>query len=448
VTRHRKKAAPSILPYLLIAAALLILQPTTNQSDAQTINVPVQFNLSYGGGGGVSTKTSGLLSVVWSDQTISGATAKAVYAIQGQATLTGVTGGLSLRFDGVEKKTASFTVGSATLASITVTAAEIEAWDLGAYRSHTLTVASTGGTLTVTYPGGSTEQVSYASSSDSKTVTVTNPTVIVNSTIVLVESFDGGGKTYLRGPSLGNYPIFRLAGSGVTLENAVVDDGRFAGDGAAVVISGSGNSVKYCTLNNCVRYGFAAQSASGFYIGYNTVTMAQYGVSGSSGGGVAAWSRDGVIEFNVISGVSNCGVKCKAFERVLIRSNVIDLTPRLSSISPIGVHFSGDAGNLDVVVEDNTVKRSGVGAGGSTIGFHSDSGPSVAGGVASTRNVVRGNVCTGLTWGARLEGNNYAGYAPGLSKDYLVVDNVFVNTTYKYLYNAGLNNVVAPNVVS
>jgi hypothetical protein len=271
--------------------------------------------------------------------------------------------------------------------------------------------------------------------------------VVVNSTITLTRSFDGGGRTYMHGQRLGDFPLFKLVGTDITLSNVVIDDSAYVGLNGAVVIGGFGNSIVNCTLKNCVRYGFTVSEATDFYIGYNTVLQAQYGVSGSSGGGSSGWGINGVIEHNDISGIVNCGVKCKAFRNVVIRNNTIDLTPITSRISPTGVNFSDDAPNVGVVFEDNDVFRSGVGVGGSTYGVYVDRGPNIADRkIISTGNIIRGNRFSNCTQGAYLVGNSVGSSS---SIDFTVVDNVFTNcgTAGQVIVNYGVNNVIKDNVL-
>jgi hypothetical protein len=196
-------------------------------------------------------------------------------------------------------------------------------------------------------------------------------TITVNSTIVLTKSFDGGGKIYKHGPYLGDYPIFRLIGTGITLSNVVIDDSNFIGTYSPCVVSGDRNSIKYCTLRNCLRYGFTTLSATNFYIGYNTIESAQYGISGSGG-----TSKFGVIEHNNIRGVTNCGFKIKNMQNVVVRYNYVDLAPRYVGRHPIGVNFSDDRpnANLNVVITDNDFVRASKGLSGYTYGVTMDSG--------------------------------------------------------------------------
>jgi hypothetical protein len=110
--------------YLVAAAALIFILPNlVNQTPVEgafpppvqgsTITVPIDFTFTQGKSS-ISTRNTGLLSVISSSQTISGAEAKAAYTIQGDAQLTGATGGLTIKFDGVAKKTSAFKLGSST----------------------------------------------------------------------------------------------------------------------------------------------------------------------------------------------------------------------------------------------------------------------------------------------------------------------------------------------
>ena len=260
-------------------------------------------------------------------------------------------------------------------------------------------------------------------------------TIIVNKTIVLTSSFNGAGNTYKHGPYLGDYPLFRLIGTGITLSNAIIDDNNYVGRSSAVILSGDKNSIKYCTLNNCVRYGFTAASATNFYIGYNTVNKAQYGISGASGSGNSYWSIDGVIEYNNISHTILCGIKCKAFKNVIIRNNYIDVTPYFKH-NIQGVHFSADAPNIGVIVENNTIVRvsSGYYSSFGSIGISSDPNPTIADPqIPSIGNIVRNNKITNCYWAGILKGNN-------MKVTYNTIDLV----RYKVL-NYGINNLILPN---
>ena len=259
-------------------------------------------------------------------------------------------------------------------------------------------------------------------------------TVIVNKTIVLTSSFNGGGKIYKHGPYLGDYPLFRLVGTGDTLSNVIIDDNNFVGRSPAVIVSGTGNSIKYCTLNNCVRYGFTAASATDFYIGYNTVNKAQYGISEASGGGNSYWAS-GVIENNKISHTVLCGIKVKAFKNVIIRNNYIDVTPYFKH-NIQGIHFSADAPSINVIVENNSIIRANSGLYPSlgSIGLSTDDGPTIADPkIRSTGNVFRNNKVTDCYWGAILKGDN-------MKVSYNTID------TLRYrILNYGVNNIVSPN---
>jgi hypothetical protein len=255
-------------------------------------------------------------------------------------------------------------------------------------------------------------------------------TIIVNKTITLTSSFNGNGNTYKHGPSLGDYPVFWLTGTGVTLSNAIIDDSNYRGTNAAVMISGTSNSIKYCTLNNCVRYGFTASDAAKFYIGYNTVNKAQYGISGASGRYTPAWSTDGVIEYNNIMGAYLCGIKVKAFNRVTIQNNYIDVTPT-TSYSTQGVHFSNDAPNLYVIVKNNNIVKKAVGTGVNTFGVWADPTPNIADPTKVwTGNQIIGNKITSCRFGIYLRNNNFRGSG-----------NVFTSVDYA-LTNYGTNNVI------
>lgn len=249
--------------------------------------------------------------------------------------------------------------------------------------------------------------------------------IIVDSTIYLTSSLNGNGRTYVHGPNLGDYPVFKLTGSGVTLSNVVIDDGGafpFSGSVrvyAAVVISGSNNKIINCVLKNCIRYGFTVQNAYNFYIGYNTVERAQYGISGSSGGGVSGWGKNGVIEYNNIKGMSNCGIKCKAFDGVIIRNNHIDLTPVSISPSKVGIEFSNDAPNLNVQVLNNEIIKESSGiylttqAFGITTDIPAAEDPNIAKladpYIVWTGNVISNNHFTNCQYGILLRNDNFRG---------------------------------------
>jgi hypothetical protein len=173
-------------------------------------------------------------------------------------------------------------------------------------------------------------------------------------------------------------------------------------------------------------------------MGYNTVNKAQYGFSGASGSGNSGWSTNGVIEHNNITGVSNCGVKCKAFQNVTIRNNYIDLTPRVSSPSTVGVHISNDAPNLDVIIENNDIIRVSDGSYPDTaaFGFHSDPPPNVANPeIESTRIIFRNNQVTNCRWGAYINGDNT-----------MVIGNTFSNVSTPIIDN-GVNNLIYSNKI-
>lgn len=245
--------------------------------------------------------------------------------------------------------------------------------------------------------------------------------ITVNSTITLLDSFDGGGATYVHGPTLGDYPLFKVLGTTVpiTLSNCIIDDNNVAGTYAAVVLAGDGvtgsmgNRITNCTLNNCLRYGFTVQNARDFRIDYNTVNRAQYGISGSSGSGVSGWGRNGVIEHNNIAGMNNVGIKCKAFDDVWVRYNYIDVTPVTSTPSKIGIQLSNDAPNLDVLIEENYIVRSAVGSypATQTFGFQTDAPPNVANPeIITDDNIIRYNTFSNLHWGVYLSGDNSTVY--------------------------------------
>jgi hypothetical protein len=235
-------------------------------------------------------------------------------------------------------------------------------------------------------------------------------TITVDSTIVLTSSFDGGGNTYLHGPNLGDKPLFNIKGSGVTLSNAIIDDNNFSGVSGAVRLSGDGNSIKYCTLNNCVRYGFYVASATDFYIGYNTINKAQHGISGATGGGNSYWGVDGVIEHNTVRGMIIQGIKLKAFRNVVVRYNYVDTTP-LYGHNPIGICFNDDAPSVNVIVENNTVEQTAPGVTAFTYGVYAGKQPSIVDPeVAQTGNVIRNNHIIDIRYGITLYGNNFTVY--------------------------------------
>jgi hypothetical protein len=267
-------------------------------------------------------------------------------------------------------------------------------------------------------------------------------TILVNKTIVLTASFDGGGNIYKHGPSLGDYPVFRLMGSGVTLKNAVIDDANYIGTYAAVVVSGDSNRIQYCTLRNCLRYGFTSLDANHFYIGHNVVESAQYGVSGSGG-----TSYNGVIEYNQIKGVTNSGFKVKNMQNVVISNNYVDLTPLYVGRHPDGVNFSDDSpnANMNVVVSNNDFVRTGKGVGGYTYGITVDSGCSMTGNKV-INNRFTNTIFSGIDsrmFGAIVKGDNF-----------LVSGNTYTkcvglsNAAYPVsLVSGAVNNVIKPNTV-
>jgi len=222
------------------------------------------------------------------------------------------------------------------------------------------------------------------------TVTV-NFAYVVNQVygIYLYADFDGldniyGTPYFIHGPLLGDYPMFRIYGSsdlhefgaGMTFENAIINDNFYLGANKAMELSGEGNTFTNITLTDCHRYGLTVTNAYNFIISNNTIEDAQYGISGSSGGGVSGWGRDGRIEYNTIRGCYNSGIKLKAFDGLYVQYNYIDITPTYKPngglISCIGIHFSNDAPNLNVIVRNNTIIKESAGTGASTFGIHSD----------------------------------------------------------------------------
>jgi hypothetical protein len=479
VTRHSKRAkrVDNSFMYLVAAAALIFILPNlVNQTPVEgafpppvqgsTITVPIDFIFTQGESS-VNLRNTGLLSVISNSQTISGAEAKATYTIQGDAQLTGATGGLTLKFDGVAKKTAAFKLGTSTLASLTVTAAEIEAWDNKAYTTHTLTVTSQGGRLTITYPGGLTDQAEYASESISKTVSVTNTATLsiggtqypftlesgkkvvsVSSTISLTQSFDGANEVILRhGPNLGDYPIMSLTGSGVTVKNVVFDDAYYCrvgvwadysqnkniGTNGVVNVGGTDNTLTQCTLIRTSRYGLLLGQSLRGKITNCIVTEAQYCISGASGSTNAYWAKDGLISGNTLSGFRLCGVKAKSFDRVTIENNNIDCRAALPSQinNPMGIHFSADSPNLNVLVQNNNIYMSGTDGNSYQFGVHTDTLPLYAlPGTIQTGNRIINNNIRNVKYGVYLQMDNFT-----------ATGNTFTSVTNP-ITNYGLNNTV------
>jgi hypothetical protein len=173
-------------------------------------------------------------------------------------------------------------------------------------------------------------------------------------------------------------------------------------------------------------------------MGYNTVNQAQYGFSGASGSGNSGWSVNGVIEYNNIKGIRNVGIKCKAFQNIIIRNNYIDLTPRTSSPTTVGVEISNDAPNLDVTIENNEIIRVSDGGYPTTaaMGLHTDSPPNIANPeIISTRIIFRSNQVTNCRWGAFLNGDNTT-----------VTGNTISNATYPII-DYGVSNIISSNTV-
>jgi parallel beta-helix repeat protein len=272
----------------------------------------------------------------------------------------------------------------------------------------------------------------------SSTTTISGGVVIVDSTIVLTSSFDGGGKTYRHGPNLGDYPMFRLSGTGVTLSNVILDDNNFLGTYAAAVVSGIGNTLQDSSLINCQRYGIVFQTATRGTIRRVTVQKAQHGISGSSGS-VGEWnpSTDCVIENNTISGMIIDGIKLKNMLRTIVRNNVIDVYPfnpgyigGTATYSKSGIYFAAtDTANKDCIVANNTIFQSAPHA-LKNRGILVNPDQTVHTNVVSTGNRILNNSMRDMEYGILIKGNYY--YVAGNHFD-------DVATT---IANTGTNNTV------
>ncbi|MCX6820847.1 MAG: right-handed parallel beta-helix repeat-containing protein [Candidatus Aenigmarchaeota archaeon] len=239
--------------------------------------------------------------------------------------------------------------------------------------------------------------------------------IIVDSTIKLTSSFDGGGRTYKHGPNLGDNPIFSLTGTGVTLSNVVLDDDNFNGVSGTCALGGTDNTIQDVTLNNCQRYGLIFTKATRGTIRHVTITKAQHGISGSSGS-VGEWnpSTDCVIEDNYISGMIIDGIKLKNMLRTTVRNNVIDVYPSnpgyigdTTTYTKSGIYLAAsDTANKDCTIENNYIYQSAPHA-LKNRGILVNPDQTSVTSVYSSGNRIVENYMEGMEYGIVVKGNDY-----------------------------------------
>ena len=264
---------------------------------------------------------------------------------------------------------------------------------------------------------------------------------------------------FLHGPGLGDYPMFRVAGTettkpmgtGITLSNVVIDDDWYGSQYerdqffgirgypatfACTIVDGSGNSIRNVTLRNCIRYGLTTFGASNFYIGHNTVEHAQYCISGSG-----ATSSGGLVEYNNLAGMLTDGIKVKGWRNVEVRNNFVDMTPIYShsgAPSPTGIGFSDDSPNNieNVIIEDNDFARLSAGVSCNTYVLVVDAGCVLSG------NKFINNRATNTIFSEITNSRMYAAYIYG--DNFEMTGNTFTNC--QPIVNSGENNIISSNI--
>jgi len=260
---------------------------------------------------------------------------------------------------------------------------------------------------------------------------------IVNDTIILSQSFDGLGAIYQHGPNLGDKLLFRLRGTGNTLQNVLFDDNWFAGGVNGVVsVEGDSNTLRKCGLINCERYGFLYWDAKNFKIVENDIKHAQHCISGATSGSQPL-SYDGFIEHNTIAGMILEGIKLKHGQNIKARYNEIDVSatypgyrgdPR--TFSKQGIYFSHDGPNIDCLAEENHIYVS-VPSSIPSYGILAENNEyGAAPLIPSTGNKIINNPIEKCKWGVYLRGDNYT-----------VERNPMTDVTIRYT-DLGKNNII------
>jgi hypothetical protein len=275
--------------------------------------------------------------------------------------------------------------------------------------------------------------------------------ITVNSTIYLNSSYNGNGLvTYKHGVGLGDYPILILTGTGNTLSGVNFDDSdsSLGYVNGAVFVEGTNNTIQFCTLDNCIRYGFCTDGAKNFKIVNNTVYKAQYGISGSTGTAPnGTFSENGLVADNKISGMILVGIKMKLWENVIVRNNEIDVFEKNPSFveggethNKVGIDFvHGDAPTINVTIEHNhiymsqphTVMAYSVGV------FGSEDVHAVLPDVRSSGMVIRYNLIEDCEYAVWIKDTGYSVY-----------NNTIVRSRYGIVATATINTIEPPSVVN
>jgi parallel beta-helix repeat protein len=285
------------------------------------------------------------------------------------------------------------------------------------------TTTSRSTTTTITPRSSTTSMKTTTTKQITTTSVASGSVVVVDSTIVLTQSFDGGGKTYKHGPNLGDMPLFSLTGSNVVLSNVIIDDGdQSYGTYAAIAIGGTDNIVQDVTVDHCQRYGVVFTQATRGIARRVTILKAQHGISGSSGStGVWNPSVDCIIENCNIRGQIIDGIKLKNMLRTIVRNNTIDVYPfnpgyvnipttdaRYGEVyTKSGIYVaSTDTASKDCIIENNTVFQSAQSS-YSNIGILANQDQTRDLTVFSSGNRITKNTISGMWKGIWLRGSNY-----------------------------------------